>query len=252
MSDALQGGTTPPDGGEQPGTPEGAGANASEPTLEALQAEVERLRAVQNQSLAEKSTLERYKRENEELRGRLSTTPPTGYGPPAGLDPGYVQQQALRKRMAELESAAAQGEPDSQLFVGLFRHNQQMQRQLQDLTGLLSTPQEDAERVMQIQREYAQEGEAISTRTAKKLLEAEKLAAKSKTVQQRDDELRRAEEARSRGVVSTTTVGVPAAALEGKRMSFDEFNRRTANMSPAQMREFDRDLVDKGVVVTPD
>jgi hypothetical protein len=250
MSDALRTtGTTGEDGGELTGTPTLAGGNAAEPTQDELRAEVERLRAAQAQSLAEKETLEATKRENEALRARLSSTPPTGYGAPAGPDPRAEQQRALSARIMQLESAAAAGDPDAQLVVGLWHDRNATRAEVQTLRQLIATPQEDQQRVLEIQQQMASQGEYVTPATAKKLLDLERLSAKSGSVQQRDAELRAVEDARSRGVVATRPIGVPASAIEGKTMTMSQFEARTANMTPAQMRAFDRELESKGIVV---
>lgn len=255
MSDALSG-TMGQDGGDLAGTP-GAGtpdltgANAGDPSVAELQAEVERLRRAHEQSLAEKTTLEATKRENEALKARLSA-PPTGAGA-GGPDPRLAQAAFLGRLQQHQAAAAADPGSDSALVVGLYEQNQYLARQLNNLGGLISVPADRQSQVRDLQNEYAQQrGEQISAATAQEILEGRRLREQAEKVAAASREQEAAEDARKRGVVGTRTVGVSRSEVEGKTMTMADFENKTSGMTPAQVRAFDRELATKGIIVSLD
>lgn len=256
MSNALTSGTTDQDGRDAAGTqttgtPGAAGADAGEGSMEALRAENARLRDAQDKALAEKSTLEATKRENEALRARLSA-PPTGAGA-VGTDPRLVQQQAFMGRLQQ-HAAAAAADPgsDSALVVGLYAQNQELARRLENLGGLISVPADEQAKVRDLQNQYAQQGETISAATARRILKADQLEASQSTVEAKAKEQEAAEEARRNGVVATRTVGATRSDVIGKTMTMADWEGRIANMTPAELRAFDRKLEENGTRVLPE
>lgn len=249
MSDALRGGTT--DAADRDGLDEGqtgttadAGANAEQALAEA-QAEIERLRGIQAQALAEKATQENLRREVEELRSRLST-PPNGGGaavqdPRVGLP--AIMQSRLRQHEAAFMADPANAQ-DSALIVGLARMLEQQVYETREMGSFMSIPAEEHEKVKALQREYAANGESISPKTARKLLGLDTPKAQAKPQTDADPP--------PRNVVATRTVGVSASELPQKTMTLGEFERRTANMTPAEVREFDASLARNGTQVLPE
>jgi len=110
-------GTTGQDGGDAQatGTPAPADQNASETPDQ----ELARLRAAHNQSVAEKETLERLKRENDALRRSQQFGAPTT--PPTNVDPRLAMQAQQQQEMAQLvqqtREAAAAGDPVARLSL---------------------------------------------------------------------------------------------------------------------------------------
>ena len=240
VSDSLAG-TTGQDGGEQPGTPVSADGNESQVDVAAIIAENEKLRAAQAQALAEKSNLERLKRENEELRSRTAT-PPMGYGT-GGLDPQAQSQAAFNKRMNELAAAAA-ADPgsDAAIVMAMYAGNMQLAQELKRTQQLISVPFDEQAEVQRIQREMASQGENISAATAKRLLEAERLASGQSAVKAKENELRRVEEAKSRNVVATRTAPVTASEAGPVKMTYAEFGAKYDSASPAVKLEMTRKM----------
>lgn len=68
-----------------------------------LAAEVERLKAAQAQSLAEKDGYERTKQENEALRAQLMANAGRGYQPPTAYDPGAQRAQQIAANFQDLQ-----------------------------------------------------------------------------------------------------------------------------------------------------
>jgi len=255
MSDALTSGTTQADdrdaaGTQTTGTLSGAGADAGEGSVEALRAENQRLKEAHEKALAEKTTLEATKRENEALRARLSA-PPTGAGA-VGPDPRLAQAAFLGRMQQHAAAAAADPGSDSALVVGLYEQNQYLARQIQNIGGLISVPVDEQQQVRDLQSQYAQQGEQISAATARRILKADRLEAQQADLAAKAKEQEAAEDARKRGVVATRTVGVSRSEIEGKTMTMADFEQKTANMTPSQMRDFDRKLATDGVQVVPD
>lgn len=253
MSDALRAGTTGQDGGDDAlsgaltGTPVAADGNAGGADVEQMQAELERLRRIQEQALAEKATQERLRAENELLKSQLST-PPTGYGN------GYAnpqQQQAIRmqERMLQLQAqAAADPGSDAAIVLALYGQNMNLAQQVNTLQGLISVPHDKQAEVLRIQNEARQRGELISPATAERLYEAERLTAQAGQLSTKEREQRAIEEARARGVVATRTAAVPASEAGPRRITSAEFSRQWDAMSPAQRTEFNR-LMNAGQIV---
>lgn len=246
MSDAMTGGTTGAedrDGTQvQTGTPEPAGADAGL-SLEGLQAKINELENFRSKALAEKDTLERLKQENAELRARTSA-PPTD--PAAAFaNPGLGLQRRLQEH-AVAYAADPQNAQDSGLIIGLYSELQQLKRQNSELAHLVVTP--DQQRVIELQQQYAQRGETISAETARKLLTLDS-PPKSNGTTRTDaaEDVRRATE-----VVATRTVGVPASEVPQRTMTMAQHAAKTQNMTPAQLRAFDAQLVAQGTVVLPE
>ena len=250
MSDALRGGTTGQDdrdagGSPTTGTLAPAGADAGQTSVEAeLRAENARLKEAHEKALAEKTTLEATKRENEALKARLSA-PPTGAGA-GGPDPRLVRLQQ--------HAMAAQADPgsDSALVVGLYSENQALARQINELRGLISVPADQQAQVRDLQQEYFNRGENISAETARRILKAEKLEAEATKVSATAREQEALEDAKRRSVVATRTVGVSRAEVEGKTMTMADYEAKTAGMTGSEAREYAAKLAASGTVVLPD
>lgn len=126
-------GTPATDGGEQAGTPV---ADDGKTAGETLEQKVARLEAAHAQSLAEKSNLERLKRENEELQARLAQSTPPTTTPAPNTPEAFVA--AKQQEIRELENYLAQYPNDvvakaalsnAQINVGLIVERVQQARQ---------------------------------------------------------------------------------------------------------------------------
>lgn len=147
MADEPNTGTPAQDDGDRAGTP-GADGGKADGAEETLEQKVARLEAAHQQSLAEKSNLERLKRENEELQARLAATPPTTT--PAPNTPEAFLS-AKQRQIRELETyvqqypndpVAASALSDAQINFALLAERlqqsnqaQQVQRVKKDIAG---------------------------------------------------------------------------------------------------------------------
>lgn len=230
----------------QTGTQATADGNAGA-TLDELRIENEKLQQQVAQALAEKNTLERLKLENQQLRSQVSAPPTTGGAAGAGSAVGLHQLMAERIRQhAAMAAADPNASPDSALVVGLFQQNQMLGQQLAELRSLVIS--DEQQKVVDLQRQYAERGESISPATARKLLALDEKPTNSQT--RRDDspdDVRRATQ-----VVGTRTTGVSASDLAQRTMTLSEHAAKTRGMSPEQLREFDRRLEEQGTVVFGD
>jgi hypothetical protein len=257
MSDAMRAGTTAADDRDgtqvQTGTPQDADGNAGGADVEALRSENERLKAAHAQALAEKNTQEALRREVEELRARVASPPNAGA---AGVQDPRVGLQAIMANRIQQHMAAAMSDPanaqDSALVVGLWQQNQQLAQQIAEVRAMQAVPIEEQEKVLNLQREYAQRGESISPGTARKLLGIEKSGTSAQETKQRDAEQARLDEERAANRVATRTVGVGAGDVPQKTMKMSEYVRRTDAMTPKEAREFDRKLSEAGTQVLPE
>lgn len=132
MTDATTMGTTGQDDGDAQatGTPIPADQNASETPDQ----ELARLRNAHNQALAEKETLERLKRENEDLRRSqqygAQTTPPTNVDPRLAMQAQQNQEMAML--VQQTREAAAAGDPVARLSLAM---GQELYAQQQQMTA---------------------------------------------------------------------------------------------------------------------
>ncbi len=112
-----------------------------------------------------------------------------------------------------------------------------MPQQFTQRVDLLEVPKDERADVERIQQERANRGERISADTAKELLQARKLQAESQRVSKQADEMKRAQEAKERGVVQTRTVGIPASEAREGDMTYSQFRTAWANATPEQQEE---------------
>jgi hypothetical protein len=200
------------DGGNAEGV-EGA-ASAEE------RAELEALRRQKGQWLAEKSGYETAKQELERLRA--SSPPP--------MDAAAAQANTLMQRLAAKEQelqyrAQVLNDDEALLQLALLHQGRQQQQELAYRTQMLEVEKEVRADVERMMHEAQMRGEYISAQTAKRLVQLERLAAKSSDLENKERELTAAQEARARGVVATRTVGVPRSELNKSQMTSEEFGR---------------------------
>lgn len=206
------------------GTPVSEDGNASGLGADE-RAELESLRALKAQALAEKSHLEQLKREAE---SRASQSPPAAM---AGQDP-YAEPNM--RYLVGLAARASDGDE-----AAIFQLTQ-IQRQQNELAALrrevqLSQVPEDLRADVQNEMALAyQRGESISPQTAVRIIQASRLSAQQSEMAKRQEEQKRLEEARARGVTSTRTVGVPAGEATPSRMTFSEFGEKWDKASPEE------------------
>lgn len=217
-----------PDGGNA------AGISAEE------RAELESLRTLKGQALAEKETLERTKQENEWLRQQMeqasrASTPPTGYDP-------ALQQQA---RIAQAYQNLSERDPEAAELIAAtarttqeqFARQQAEQRFYRELGAVAPADQAEVERIAK--------AENLWPSIAQDRLKArrydqtrEELAAQSRKLQEHEDKLKR-------GVVQTTASPAPPAPNNSNQMTRSEFARlaRAAgqgdHQAKARMDEYD-------------
>ena len=240
MADDLTAGTTTPAAAEPatPGTTAGAvadgktGAEAVEtPDLAQVQAELAETRRKFDELLRNKSNYEGWEREREDLYARLNQPPATGGG--------QAQLVAeIQAAQVELQQEAAQGDRRAILMLSMLGALQQQPGQVRQELELRDTPESDRKEVERLQQERWQRGEKISVATAREILDAQRLRQQADAVKKREDELRRAEEARRQGVVATHVRGVPASELRSDQpMTFSEYRIAMDNAKSDEERD---------------
>jgi hypothetical protein len=180
-------GTTADGNAEATGTT--VDGNAEE--LAALKAEVEQLRKVKEQALAEKTNYER-------LKAQVANGPVAGTPPPANGD-------ALRQAVSTLQYMANQGDVGAQLQVAIIENQQRLDHQNRENAELLEVPDTNRERVKALAKEYG-----VAPKVAALMLKGQEAS---------DLEARLAEaEGRERKktaqqTIATATVGVTASEV---------------------------------------
>lgn len=231
---ALSGGTTTPAAAD-PATPGTTASETADERAARLESEVEELRSQKSELLRMKSNAEETARENERLRSQL--TPPTA-GPDVGQYAARIQRAQMRwQQIASDPNADEALKDDALALLAIYGAAQQTPQQLMQRIDLLEVPKDERADVERIQQERFQRGERISADTAKELLKVRRLEAEAARVQKQADELRRAQEAKERGVVQTRTVGIPASEAREGEMTYSQFRQAWANATPEQQEE---------------
>jgi hypothetical protein len=209
-------GTTGQDDGDAQatGTPSTADQNASETPEQ----ELARLRNAHNQALAEKETLERLKRENDELRRSqqygAQTTPPT-------VDPRLAMQAQQNQEMAMLvqqtRDAAAAGDPVARLSLAmgqeLYAQQQQMTAQTMVQLQLAQIP--DARFRGEVEAEL-RTGRYADVEAARMAVLGAKFQTQQASLEQRQRELDEQSKRVAQGHVgSGRPIPVPAKDMNG-------------------------------------
>lgn len=202
------------DGGNAEGV-EGA-AGLSEVDRE----ELDNLRRQKGQWLAEKTGYETAKQELERLRA--SSPPP--------MDAAAAQASALMQRLAAKEQelqyrAQVLNDDDALLQLAMLHQNRQQQQELAYRTQMLEVDRDIRNDVERVMYEARMRGEVISAHTAQRMIQLERQAMAASNLGEKERELKAAEEARARGVVSTRTVGVPRSEIQKSQMTSEEFGR---------------------------
>lgn len=199
--------------------------------------ELEQLRRQKGQWLAEKTGYETAKQELERLRA--SSPPP--------MDAANAQASALMQRLAAKEQelqyrAQVLNDDDALLQLAMLHQNRQQQQELAYRTQMLEVERDIRQDVERVMYEARMRGEYISAHTAQRMVQLERQAAAATQVEQRERELKAADEARSRGVVSTRTVGVPRSEISKTQMTSEEFGREWDRLDPEGRRKLNAAL----------
>ena len=195
-----------------------AGGNAAtEPTDAEI---IAKLREEKQQHLAEKSTLERTKVENELLMQRIEAmtlAPPTA--------PAVDSVQAnVQAKYQELVARAYQGDPDAQFQLAMYHGQQQSFRQVQVQSALNAVPADvrgDVETLLL-------SNPALDVPTAQRIAQGDRSEKRLKEIETREaEDKRRTEEAARAGAGGATTVRpAPASELKTGTMKASEFASR--------------------------
>ena len=231
MADDLTAGTTAPAAADPavPGTTAQSAADGktgAEPSgTPDLAAERDELQRKYDELLRMKGNYEGWERERSELLAQLR---------PSTTEPGAEEVARIQRTVATLQQRAFQENDDvAYTLLQMMTAMQQQPVKLREEMELREVPKDERSEVQRVQREaWEQRGERITPATAKRLLEADRLSQQAEALRKREDEIRRTEDARARGVVQTRTVPVPSNDVPS--MTFSEFRRAYAEASPEQ------------------